>query len=82
MYWDVKLVRPLPDYRLYVEIADGRRGVFDMRPYLDKPAFQTLKDPAYFNRIGIFMGALTWPDDQDIAPDTLLAELQTTEKAA
>ncbi len=24
MYWDVKIVKPLPDYRIYVEIDDGR----------------------------------------------------------
>lgn len=34
MYWDVKTVMPLPDYRIYVEVADGRKGIFDMKPYL------------------------------------------------
>lgn len=34
MYWDVKLVKPLPDYRIYVEVKDVRKGVFDMKPYL------------------------------------------------
>ncbi len=24
MYWDVKTVKPLPDFRIYVEIEDGR----------------------------------------------------------
>ncbi len=32
MYWDVTTVRPLPDYRIYVEIEDGRKGVFDRDP--------------------------------------------------
>ena len=35
MYWDVKTVKLLPDYRIYVEVADGRKGIFDMKPYLD-----------------------------------------------
>ena len=35
MYWDVKSVKPLSDYRIYVEIEDGRKGVFDLKPYLD-----------------------------------------------
>ena len=34
MYWDVKTVMPLPDYRIYVEVADGRKVIFDMKPYL------------------------------------------------
>lgn len=36
MHWDVKTVRPLPDYRIYVELEDGRRGIFDLTPYLDR----------------------------------------------
>jgi hypothetical protein len=76
MYWDVKVVRPLPDYRLYVEIEDGRKGVFDMTPYLNLGAFRELQDVHYFNQVGIVLGALTWPHEQDIAPETLLQNLQ------
>ena len=74
MYWDVKVVKPLPDYRLYVEIADGRRGIFDVKPYLDHGVFRELRNLAYFNQVSIVLGALTWPRQQDIAPETLLAE--------
>lgn len=35
MYWDVKTVNPLADYQLYVEVEHGRRGIFDVKPYLD-----------------------------------------------
>ena len=76
MYWDVTKVEPLPDYRLYVEIADGRKGVFDLTPYLDKGVFKELKEVSYFNRVGILYGAVTWPNEQDIAPETLLAGLR------
>ena len=44
MHWDVKTVKPLPEYRLYVEIEDGRRGIFDMKPYLERGVFRELKD--------------------------------------
>jgi len=82
MYWDVKAVKPLPDYRIYVEIEDGRRGVFDMTPYLDRGVFRELRDVRYFNRVGILFGAVTWPNDQDIAPETLLAGLGPLEAPA
>jgi hypothetical protein len=82
MYWDVKAVKPLPDYRIYVEIEDGRRGVFDMTPYLDRGVFRELRDVPYFNRVGILFGAVTWPNDQDIAPKTLLAEMSPLESSA
>ena len=75
MYWNVKIVKHLPDYRIYVEIEDGRKGIFDLRPYLDRGVFHELRDPHYFNRVGIVLGAVTWPHGQDIAPETLLSEM-------
>lgn len=63
------------EYRLYVEIEDGRRGIFDMKPYLERGVFRELKDERYFRRVGILYGAVTWPHEQDIAPETLLAEM-------
>lgn len=76
MYWDVKVVKPLPDYRIYVEVEDGRKGIFDLKPYLDFGVFRELRNVHYFNRVGIVFGAVTWPHEQDIAPETLLAEMQ------
>lgn len=75
MHWDVKVVKPLSDYRLYVEIADGRHGIFDVKPYLDYGVFRELRNLTYFNQVSIVFGALTWPHEQDIAPETLLAEM-------
>ena len=80
MDWDVKTVRPLPEHRLYVELKDGRCGIFDLAPYLEHGVFQELKDTAYFQRVGIQHGAVTWPHDQDIAPETLLAEMQPVQE--
>jgi hypothetical protein len=79
MYWDVTCVKQLADYRIQVEIADGRKGIFDLKPYLDRGVFRELRDVNYFNQVGIVFGAVTWPHEQDIAPETLLAELQTIE---
>lgn len=75
MYWDVKAVKPLPDYRIQVELVNGRRGVFDLKPYLEHGVFRELKDMAYFDRVAIVLGAVTWPRGQDIAPETLLEEM-------
>lgn len=75
MYWDAQTVKPLPEYRIYVEIRDGRKGIFDLKPYLDRGVFRELRDVHYFNQVGIVLGAVTWPHEQDIAPETLLAEM-------
>ncbi len=76
MYWDVKVVKPEPDYLLYVELDNGQKGLFDMKPYLDHGIFRELRDRDYFAQVGILFGAVTWPNGQDIAPETLLAELK------
>ena len=75
MYWDVKAVKPLPDYRIYIEIADGRKGTFNLKPCLDVGVFRELRDVHYFNQVVILFGAVTWPHAQDIAPETLLSEM-------
>ena len=79
MYWDAKVVKPLSDYRIYVEIEDGRRGVFDMKPYLDHGLFRELAGEHYFNQVGILFGAVTWPHQQDIAPETLIEGMTPVE---
>ncbi len=76
MEWDVKIVKPLSDYRIYVEIADGRKGVFDLKPYLDLGMFRELRNQHYFNQVSVVFGAVTWPHEQDIAPETLVAEMR------
>ena len=82
MYWDVKTVKPLPNFRIYVELEDGRKGIFDLNPYLDRGVFRELRDVHYFNQVGILFGAVTWPNEQDIAPETLLSGLVPVESIA
>ncbi len=79
MYWDVILVKPLPDYEIYVEIENGKKGIFDLKPYLDHGVFRELRDKNYFDQVGIVFGAVTWPHEQDIAPETLLEEMTPVE---
>lgn len=81
MYWDVVSVKPIEGYRISVQLQDGSQGVFDMRPYLNKGVFQELRDPVYFNSVGIQFGAVTWPHGQDIASETLHAHLKATASA-
>jgi hypothetical protein len=76
MRWDVVSVKPIESYCIHVCLRDGSAGVFDMKPYLANGLFQELKDPAYFKRVGIQLGAVTWPNGQDISPETLHARLK------
>ena len=81
MNWNVKTVKPLPDYRIYVEMEDGRNGIFDVKPYLNHGVFRELQDVHYFNQVSIQFGAVTWPHEQDVAPETLLAEMVSVESS-
>jgi len=76
-----KTIKPLPNHLLEVELADGRRGVFDLKRYLHLPALAAFRDEAYFSQVGILLGAATRPDGQDIAPATLALELQALHPA-
>ncbi len=61
----------LPDYRIKVTLSNGNKGVFDVKPYLDKGIFQELRDYNYFERARIELGTITWPNEQDSSPDTI-----------
>jgi hypothetical protein len=80
MYCDVKTVRPLDDYQIYVELEDGRTGIFDLKPYLNHGVFRELQDKRYFSQVDVVLGAVTWPHEQDIAPETLVTELKPAER--
>lgn len=72
----VKKVTANNDYTLYVELSDGRSGIFDVKPYLEKGVFTQLKDKDYFNQVKPFFCGIVWPNEQDLSADTIAHELQ------
>lgn len=73
---DVVAFEVLPDYQLNITLSNGRRGIFDVKPYLDRGIFTELKDYSYFKRARIAFGTITWPNEQDFSPETLDARLK------
>ncbi len=71
----VKKVNAKNDYTLFVELSDGRSGIFDVKPYLDKGVFKQLKDKEYFKKVRPFFCGIVWPDEQDLSADTIAYEL-------
>ena len=69
-------VEPIEGYKLRLKLSDGRRGIFDVSPYLDMEVFRELKDQQYFRRVYVSYGTVVWPNEQDIAPDTIEVDLQ------
>ena len=80
MYWDVIIVKPKSEDIIYVVIKDGRKGLFDLKSYLDKGVFKELKDVNYFNQVDILFGAVIWSNEQDIAPETLINEMKLVDE--
>jgi hypothetical protein len=69
-------VEPLENYQLRVTLSDGRRGIFDVSPFLNEGVFRELKDIQYFNRIYVACNTVVWPHEQDIDPELIEMELQ------
>jgi len=65
------------DYRIELEFDDGKRGVVDFSKYLDRGGiFERFKDMEFFRGFSVNeeLGALTWGNEVDVAPETLYAE--------
>ncbi|SFX04500.1 DUF2442 domain-containing protein [Marinospirillum alkaliphilum] len=66
-------VTPLDNHCLLLRTEDGRSGQFDVKPYLEYEAFQSLKSQSVFEQVyngGYF---IEWPCGADLSADTLLA---------
>lgn len=64
-------VVPRENYNLEIEFSTGEVRLFDVRPYLDKGVFSQLRDKALFARAYVAFDTVCWPNDLDIAPETL-----------
>jgi hypothetical protein len=78
MMIDVIGVRPLGGYKLEVEFSDATIGVRDFAFIGERTGamVEPLKDPAYFARVFIEDGALTWPNGYDWDPIALHDEMK------
>lgn len=71
-----KLAR-LGDYRLKLWFSDGRAGEWDFSDLAHRctPITKPFADPAYFDRVFLEFGALTWPNGYDWSPDALHTDM-------
>jgi hypothetical protein len=67
----------LGPYRLKLWFTDGQAGEWDFSELIrDRgPMVEPFKEPAYFDRVFLEFGALTWPNGFDWAPDALHADM-------
>lgn len=66
----VKVVGPLT---IEVTFDDGTRRRVNLESRLNGPAFEPLRDPAFFARVAVDreLGTVVWPNGADLAPEFL-----------
>ncbi len=72
----VSEVEAKDDYILLVKLSDGKKGLFDVKPYLDKGIFTELKDTSLFDAVRPAFGGVVWPHEQDFSADTIEYEMK------
>ena len=78
-HWRLAEVKILSNYRLSVKFLDGTRGEVDLsRLILGAQAgvFSLLRDPSIFTKAYIEYGAVTWPGEIDLAPDSMYDQIK------
>lgn len=71
--------KPLDGYVVHVRFEDGTTADVDLSYLRDYGGiFEPLRDPTFFARLrsDAEAGTIVWPNDADIAPETLYAHAQ------
>src|SRR5918999_670471 len=74
--WRVVAVEPLPERRLHVKFFDGTCGEVWLQSFLEGSGVngtvgEPLRDPEIFRQALVELGAVTWPNGADLAPDAM-----------
>ena len=75
--YDVVKAKYVEGYKIAVTFENGKRGVVDFKDYPKMGGvFSRFADMEYFKKFHINkeIGVLCWPDEVDIAPETLYHE--------
>lgn len=68
--------KPLDNHWIHVQFDNGKQGYFDLKPYLHLGVFKRFVDQDLFRQLYVDYGTIVWPDEIDIAPSTIEADLQ------
>ncbi len=74
--WRVARATAEQGLRLRVEFVDGTSGEVRMEAFLTSQrvsdtVFEALRDPGTFAQVRVELGAVTWPNGADLAPDAM-----------
>ena len=64
-------VKVLEDYNLELTFDNNVVKIKDMKPYLNKGVFKTLRNKEIFNSVKVTFGTISWNEDIDLCADYL-----------
>lgn len=73
----VRRYKVLGPHRLWLQFTDGLAGEWDFADLLNdhRAVARPLHDPAYFEKVFLDVGVLTWPNGFDWSPEALHADM-------
>ena len=83
MYYNVVNAACLRDYKVFIEFADGKKGVIDLQDKVGRGGvFLPLADRQYFckMRVDKDLGTITWENGADLSPEILYERLTEVEE--
>jgi hypothetical protein len=72
----ISKITPKKNYILHIVLDDGRKGIFDVNPYLKYEAFIELKKPNSFKKVSNGGYFIEWDCGADLSLDTIAHHLQ------
>jgi hypothetical protein len=75
---EIARVIPKDNYLLEIEFTDGLTRLVDVKPLLQSPAFESIRDKEIFSRVEVDdkFGGVEWPNGVDICIDWIEAQLE------
>jgi len=67
----IKKVKTTENYEIIVEFENGEKRIKDMKPYLDKGVFKSLKNKEFFKDVKIKFGTVCWGEDIELCADSI-----------
>ncbi len=67
----VASVSVLPHFKLQLRFTNGAEGIADLKEIPRDGVFEEWNDPAYFAKVRVDRGILTWPNGADLDPYVL-----------
>ncbi len=71
MYFAVKAVEPINNFKLLLTFENGEKRQFDMNPFLNNGIFKELNEVELFNTVHLSFDTIEWDNEADIDPETL-----------